>query len=158
MNTTNLSSLSSDGQEESSMRNDETTPQEIAPGIFLSWLYDKRIVAFHVTRVTRDSLDTYIAINKRLLMHWPTDQTYLALHGAAPDVDIPPYLSKRYIELMHLANTLKLTGRDAILIPKDSTAYLMQMMIRKHLPTLACIEPRIYYDRAAAITWLAARL
>lgn len=149
-----LSNNADETRGEARMSYTESTPREIAPGVFFSWINDRRIAAFNVTSVARNSLDIYIELNKKLLHSWPKNRTYLVLHAAVPEVDVPPYLNKRYMELMYMAQQLHLQGRDAILIPKDSTAFLMQMMIRKHRPTLACIEPRIYYDRDAAVHWL----
>ena len=131
-----------------------STIEQLAPGVTIEWLHDKKIIVVTSHDTARTSVDSWMNRSADILQNWPSDRPYLcAIDASDPNVTRTPYSQGRLKELRTLRPDLK---RYMALIPPKT--YVMQLMqLSMKLPT-SREEMKIFFTRDEAIKWLQSKI
>lgn len=136
------------------MLQDQTTVEEVAPGLTLEWLYENRIVVFTLSSAERPTIDAYVEWNIAVMRGWPKARPYLTMQAATPDFTLTPYMSRRALLILNTFRELGLKGRNAVIIPHKRVAQILQLLIQARRGLVPNLKARAFYDRDQGLTWL----
>jgi hypothetical protein len=80
------------------------------------WLFNKRVVVYQPTGVSRQIVDEWFDTVMETLAHWPEGQTMLAIHDMRA-ATLTPYVRARSQELTR--KNAHLQGHSLIVLPKN---------------------------------------
>lgn len=135
---------------------DEFVPElteEFPFGLTRQWYCDKRIVAFSLQSVARQTIDSWFEILKMTMNEWPVDRKWLALHDISGNdqMGFTPYMRARSQELYDYRSDV-LQGFIAAVVPKTFVAQLVQLFFRMQRKTH--YQNQLFFIRQNALVWL----
>src|SRR4051812_13154448 len=94
-----------------------TVIEEIAPGITVNWLADRRILFIMFGTVLPDSVDTALAYINDLIDTWPADRPFLSvLDFASKAITLTPAI--RSCNLRIVQRQPDIPGSNAVILPR----------------------------------------
>jgi hypothetical protein len=130
------------------------TMEEVAPGIFVEWLCDYQIIAMHLTNTSRNTVNAYIEISIDIVNNWAADKPYLALKEVEPSQIVSRYFHFRTNEIGQRILERGLRGRSAIVCPHDTTADMVDTVIRMDGNASPHMQRKTFSKREQALDWL----
>jgi hypothetical protein len=129
--------------------------EEVAPGLRVKWLFDRRLLVVIADSSTRSAVDAWAQLMFSAIKNWPADRTYLAIQDlSSPRFSLTPYARKRASETYEVRPSLK--GRVALILPKTFVAQLIRLFIRGERRNH--FETRFFVSFKEAVEWLAEEL
>jgi hypothetical protein len=142
---------------------------QVNSGIQAEFVADGKIIVYTLTSAKLATLTAWSELALRQLKAWPVDQPYLALHDlsypgaglvylAAVEYDVfnigvTPGRRKEVDALLEQSPN-RLVGL-AIVISASLTGGIMQLKLLRPDPQHQRIRAKAFFDRAAAVEWLA---
>ena len=142
--------------------------EEIKPGLYCEWFFNKRIIAYRLTIVTQGLLETWSNYVIDTLKRWPADRPYLAMHNLSQ-----PGISLQYASLVNfdtanigilpdyreqaetlLAEREQVGSRVAITFSLSLSGKVNKTLADRH-KSRSLIDYRTFYNRARSLAWLA---
>lgn len=130
----------------------ETTPTQLAEGLYKEALHDERIVAYTITNLHRETIDLWANDARQVFEAWPTQWPFLNLQdfSANKNFTVTPYLKKRAEELT--STRPDFIGRTAVIVPKSFIAQAARLF-------LAALKNKkrqrqIFFTREDGLAWL----
>lgn len=136
------------------MLQDQTTFEEIIPGLQLEWLYENRIVMLTLSSAERNVIDAYVDLNIAVIRAWPEDRLYLTIQAVRSGFTMTPYLSRSALEIFKVCRELGISGRNAVIVPHPRLAQIMQLLIQTRRGLTPDLKARMFSDRDQALNWL----
>jgi hypothetical protein len=90
------------------------------------WLFDKRVVVYQPTGVSRPIVDEWFATVMETLQAWPENQTMLAIHDMRA-ATLTPYVRARSQELTR--KNAHVRGHSLIVLPKNLYGEFIRIFI-----------------------------
>jgi len=117
----------------------------IGKGLTKAFLFDKRIVIFHLDTVARDIID---AGAKDVL---ETKHQYLVIYDiTSAKIALTPHLRQRLQELAKAYPDLK--GRSAVVLPRSVITQVFKLFVIAQ--NRVGRRKQVFFDRESAIAWL----
>jgi hypothetical protein len=133
----------------------EPSIEEVAPGVTLEWLLDRRVAAFTFKTAVRESIDRARDKMKAVMENWPADHLYLGITDFSdPKLGLTPYVRERVKEPATWRPELR--GYVALVMPRTFAAQLVQLALQAQRNDSR--QVRAFFDREAAIAWLKSKL
>lgn len=141
---------------------------DIYPGLTCEWLYNNRVVVYHISQVTNGVIENWSRTVLRLLEHWPKHTTYLAVHDvSAPGVSLQ-YASLVGYDLMNIGITLKgrelaedyfnhhpgFHARVAISFNLSVSGQVSHVIMDRLRAKHPAIQYKTYFNRETSLNWL----
>lgn len=143
----------------------------IFPGLVREWFFDRKIVVYRLTAVSRNVLRDWSELVLETIENWPEDDPYLAVHDlVAPGVSLqyavsvsfetsnvgvlPDYRRRAY----ELLEAREITGNRVALsfnLALSGRATKTLADTQRFSGLNSVIEYRAFYDQMHALAWLA---
>lgn len=125
--------------------------EEVVPGLFVQWLYDRRIVVFIAHNVSHQTIDAWVEVLQNTLKDWPEDRPFLSLYEMSfPEATLTPYMRSKLGEVIETHQNL--TGRTAAVVRKTFLVQLVNLFLRGRRPGIR--QRQIFYDYNEGLEWL----
>ncbi|HLY26399.1 MAG TPA: hypothetical protein VKQ72_08675 [Aggregatilineales bacterium] len=108
---------------------DATPAEQISPGFKIKWLFNQRLLYVIGDSSQRADIDLWFKFMSTVIRDWPNNYTYLAVQDlSSPKFSLTPYAQSRASKTYEVRPTL--TGRVAILMPRNFTGQMLQLFMR----------------------------
>jgi hypothetical protein len=142
--------------------------QEIIAGLAVEWYFDRRIVAYRLTKVSQRIIETWTETALDILRDWRVDTPYLALHDVSnPGVSLQ-YCVLVNFDLLNIGVTSDGTARaGAIIAGKQGFTARVAIGFNMSLSgqvsykvmgggrKLPNVEYKTFFNRETSLAWLA---
>jgi hypothetical protein len=123
----------------------------IGKGLTKAFLFDKRIVIFHLDTVARDIIDAGAKDVLETMKNWPTKHQYLVIYDiTSAKIALTPHLRQRLQELAKAYPDLK--GRSAVVLPRSVITQVFKLFVIAQ--NRVGRRKQVFFDRESAIAWL----
>src|SRR5947209_2972505 len=128
-----------------------TVAEEIAPGITVNWLADRRIVFITFGTVLPDSVDAAMAYISNLIDTWPANRPFLSvLDFASKAITLTPAIRSCILQIVQRQPDI--AGSNAVILPRSFAKQMLEMSLvtlsGKHR------ESEVFFTAEEGITWL----
>jgi hypothetical protein len=125
--------------------------EDMADGVFIEWIEDRRIVVYHTPDSSRPVLQALFDRGEQIIRDWPTDKPYLSILDFSSDrVSRTPYARERGRALMLLRPELHVCM--SMLMSRSVQAQLFQLMARTW--QRGNRQLAVHFSREEAVAWL----
>lgn len=130
----------------------DSTAQHVAAGLYVTHLYDPRIIIFHVHDVHAATIDAWYEGNKEAILTWPADVPFRSVHdlNAGQHVIMTPRVRALGLQLLYMRKDFR--GRTAIATHSTLGATIVNLFMR--IQTASPIKGAVFPDLAQALSWL----
>jgi hypothetical protein len=119
--------------------------EDMGNGVTREWALDGKAVVFHITSISRPTLDSWVDAVTQTLNAWIGDTMYIIYDFAVPGMVVfSPYLQSRAKELAQLR--LDLTAIVAVVLPKSFFTQLAVRFIGTMKPNNTTVRLFVSYE------------
>ncbi len=131
------------------------TLEHVGAGVKRQWLYDRYVLFFLVSDLSKVTVDTWVGAYRHALETWPDSRPLLVAtesenpreHGV-----LNPYLGQRLKELSQIRSEVE--GRVAFVVQPVALAKIVKLFMRSLPLSDIKRDVRLFYYREDALGWL----
>lgn len=133
----------------------EISVTTIGEGLTKEFLFDKRIVIYHLDTVSREILDAGADDVLDTMKNWREGHPYLVIYDiTSAKIALTPHLRHRLQELSKAYPDLK--GRSAVVLPRSVVTQVFRLFVRSQ--NRIGRSKQVFFNRESAIDWLKEKL
>ena len=129
---------------------DLTSAKDLGNGIHRQMLLNGGVVAFNITSVSHEAIDTWIKAQCSLLEAWPEDRPVCILGDQSSMEHLTPYMKSRFSDIARAARGK--SGRVAVVVGKGFFTQLATMFFKT--TGTGGMHLRFFVEREQAMAWL----
>jgi hypothetical protein len=127
--------------------------EQLHPHVTRFWMDKGRIVCYTITSVSRAAIDVWADSSLALIMEWPADQPYLAIHDFS-EATLTPYVRKRAEDIVSQIPK-HFTGRSAVIMPRSFINQLIRLFVTVDLVNRnRVVDRQVFFRIEEASQWV----
>jgi hypothetical protein len=136
----------------------KTGSHTIVPGLEMEWLHGGKVVAYTLTKPTREVVEAYFNINTRLMDMWDTetpDELFISLHDVSDNhMSLTPQMRSRLNDIAQRIKTGKTQHRSAVILQKSLFGTVFSLFGNMFSRSAKNTIQQYFTERPKALEWL----
>jgi hypothetical protein len=129
----------------------ESLRLDLAPGVSIEWLDERRVALFTIRTPTQQNIDVFALAVIQTLNEWPSEQPILVVYDLRQMLN-SPYFRQQAARMGR--QTPDRPGKAAFVVDYFPFARVAQIFMQRTLSPKRYLVRQIFFDLDSALAWL----